>query len=130
LGLGCCAALSAVGWVETLIRTAHCRRPRALDLDTPITCDEFPFFATHQAVDLTLPDRSLVADVRLTPLAESSVQGNDTATFYRQCLDNTSGERFIVLPVPSWVAAGGPSFGFKVNQGGAGLCMKPRVTTP
>ena len=94
-------------------------------------CDEFPFFATNQAVDLTLPDRSLVADVRLTPLAESSVQGNDTSAFYRKCLNNyTDGERFVVLPVPSWVAAGAPSFGFKVNQGGASLCMPPKPSTP
>jgi hypothetical protein len=94
-------------------------------------CDEFPFFATNQAVDLTLPDRSLMADVRLTPLAESSVQGNDTSAFYRKCLNNyTDGERFVVLPVPSWVAAGGPSFGFKVNQGGASLCMQPKPSTP
>src|SRR6266545_1715082 len=96
------------------------------------TCDEFPFFTTNQAVDLTLPDKSLRADVRLTPTEEGGFQGNDLSTFYRQCLDNTDGKHFLVLPVPSWVAAGGPSFGFQVNQGGASLCMKPqpRVTTP
>ena len=96
------------------------------------TCDEFPFFTTNQAVDLTLPDKSLRADVRLTPSSEGSFQGNDLSTFYRQCLDNTDGKRFIVLPVPSWVAAGGPSFGFQVNQGGANVCMQPqlRATTP
>jgi hypothetical protein len=39
---------------------------------------------------------------------------------------------FIVLPVPSWVAAGGPSFGFQVNHGGADVRMepRPRATTP
>jgi hypothetical protein len=96
------------------------------------TCDEFPFFTTNQAVDLTLPDKSLRADVRLTPTSEGSFQGNDLSTFYRQCLDNTDGKRFIVLPVPSWIAAGGPSFGFQVNQGGADVCMQPqpRATTP
>src|SRR3989440_6370595 len=95
------------------------------------TCDEFPFFTTNQAVDLTLPDKSLRADVRLTPTEEGGFQGNDLSTLYRQCLDNTDGKHFIVLPVPSWVAAGGPSFGFQVNQGGASLCMKPQppVTT-
>jgi hypothetical protein len=56
------------------------------------------------------------------------LQGNDLSAFYRQCLDNTDGKRFIVLPVQSWVAAGGPSFGFEVNQGGASLCMEPDPT--
>jgi hypothetical protein len=41
------------------------------------TFDEFPFFTTNQAVDLTLPDKSLRADVRLTRTGEGSIQGND-----------------------------------------------------
>lgn len=51
-------------------------------------------------------------------------------TFCRPCLDSTDGKHVIVLPVSSWVAAGGSSFGFQVNQGGASLCMQPqpRVT--
>jgi hypothetical protein len=40
------------------------------------TCDEFPFFTTNQAVDLTLPDKSLRADVRLTPTEEGGFQVN------------------------------------------------------
>ena len=93
-------------------------------------CDEFPFFSTNQTVDLTLPDRSLVASVRPVPEAEQRPQGQDLAGFYRRCLDNKDGEHFIVLPIRSWVEAGGPSFGFKVNQGGASLCREPRPPTP
>lgn len=102
-------------------------RPNACDLQkSGEACDEFPFFTTNQAVNLTLADGSLVADVKPTPSDESNNQGDDMSTFYRQCLDFTSGRHFVVLPVPSWIAAGGPSFGFNVNQGGASLCMKPQ----
>ena len=38
----------------------------------------------------------------------------------------------MVLSVPSWVPAGGPGFGFQVNQDGGDVCMEPepRATTP
>jgi hypothetical protein len=85
------------------------------------TCDEFPFFATNQAVDLS----GTVADLRPVPTTESLPQARDISGFYQQC-DVDDGDHFIVLPVKPWVDAGGPSFGFRVNQGGASLCMPPR----
>lgn len=87
-----------------------------------LACDEFPFWVTNQAVNLS----GLVADVQPVPGTESSPQGNDISGFYRKC-DVDDGERFIVLPVKPWVAANGPSFGFTVNQGGASLCMTPEA---
>jgi hypothetical protein len=89
-------------------------------------CDEFPFFTTNQAVDLS----GTVADLKPVPGEEGPIQGTDTSGFYSQCSVN-DGDHFIVLPVKPWVDAGGPSFGFRVNQGGASLCMPPRarVTT-
>jgi chitodextrinase len=117
-------------------------RPNNCDSHVPgdrLVCDEFPFFTTNQAVDLTLPDKSLVADVKLVPgdrtdpqRNEGAAQGSDLAAFYENCLGGASGDgkRFIVLPVPSWVAAGGPSFGFHVNQGGASLCLPPTPPGP
>jgi hypothetical protein len=56
-------------------------------------------------------------------------QASDNSSFYRKCEVN-DGDRFLVLPIPSWVAAGGPSFGFRVDQGGTSICMKPEVPTP
>jgi hypothetical protein len=85
-------------------------------------CDEFPFWTTNQAVNLS----GTLADIRQVPGEENSIQGTDTSGFYSQCTVN-DGDHFIVLPVKSWVDAGGPSFGFRVNQGGASLCMPPRV---
>jgi hypothetical protein len=85
------------------------------------TCDEFPFWTTDQAVNLS----GIVADVLPVPTTESLPQANDLSGFYRQC-DVADGDRFIVLPVRPWVAAGGPSFGFRVSPGGASLCMPPR----
>ncbi|MBQ0981618.1 hypothetical protein [Micromonospora sp. M61] len=46
------------------------------------------------------------------------------SAFFRKC-DVADGERFIVLPVKPWVAANGPSFGFRVSEGGASMCMTP-----
>jgi hypothetical protein len=39
-------------------------------------------------------------------------------------------ERFIVLPVAPWIAAGGPSFGFRFTADGASICLAPTVPTP
>ncbi len=89
-------------------------------------CDEFPFFSTNQAVNLTLPDGSLVADLRPVPKAELFPQFQDLGGFYSQCRVH-EGDHFIVLPVKPWVEAEGPSFAFQVNQGGASLCLPPRA---
>jgi hypothetical protein len=90
------------------------------------TCDEFPFFSTNQAVNLTLPDGSLVASVKPVPRAEQFPQFQDLGGFYSQCRVHEN-DHFIVLPVKSWVEAGGPSFAFQVDQGGADLCLKTRA---
>ncbi|WP_247046073.1 fibronectin type III domain-containing protein [Arthrobacter rhizosphaerae] len=83
-------------------------------------CDEFPFWSTNQAVDLS----GIVASVEPVPKAEGSYQGTDLAQFYDQCsVDDT--DQFIVLPVKPWVDAGGPSFGFRVTSGAASLCLVP-----
>ena len=85
------------------------------------TCDEFPFWSSNQAVNLS----GLVADVTPVPTTESLPQASDIAGFYSQCNVNDN-ERFIVLPIKPWVDAGGPSFGFRVSDGGASICMAPR----
>jgi chitodextrinase len=83
-------------------------------------CDEFPFWVTNQAVNLS----GTLADIAPVPSTESSPQGSDISGFYRKC-KVADGQPFLVLPLPAWVAAGGPSFGFEVNQGGTELCMDP-----
>lgn len=89
------------------------------------TCDEFPFWSTNQAVNLS----GMTADLKLTPTAEGRNQGNDISAFYREC-QVSDNEKFIVLPVAPWIAAGGPSFGFRVTDDGASLCLAPSVPTP
>jgi hypothetical protein len=84
-------------------------------------CDEFPFFSTDQAVTLS----GVQADILPTPRTESNAQGNDLSQFYSQCKVNDT-DRFIVLPIGPWVAASGPSFGFRVSPGGTSLCLSPR----
>ncbi|WP_285472794.1 hypothetical protein [Actinoplanes sp. NBRC 101535] len=86
------------------------------------TCDEFPFWTTDQAVDLS----GQVASLQPVPTTESLPQASDLSAFYRKC-DVDDGDKFIVLPVKPWVAANGPSFGFRVSQGGASLCMTPQA---
>jgi hypothetical protein len=90
-----------------------------------MTCDEFPFWVTNQAVNLS----GLTASLKPTPVEEGRNQGNDISSFYRECEVN-DGERFIVLPVRPWIAAGGPSFGFRVTADGASICLAPSVPTP
>ncbi|MEU1601054.1 hypothetical protein ABZ468_52275 [Streptomyces sp. NPDC005708] len=87
------------------------------------TCDEFPFWATDQAVNLS----GVTADVRLVPSTESMPQARDIIGFENKCKVQDN-ERFIVLPVKPWVAANAPSFGFRVNSSGADLCMEPAGT--
>ena len=87
-------------------------------------CDELPFFTTDQAVVLS---RTL-ADIRPTPRTESNAQGNEMSQFYDQCEVN-DGDRFLVLPVKSWVETNGPSFGFRVDPGGTSLCLEPSLPT-
>jgi hypothetical protein len=84
-------------------------------------CDEFPFWTTDQAVDLS----GTRADLKAVPGAEASPQGTDFSGFIRGCTvaDN---ERFLILPIKPWVEANGPSFGFRVDQGGASLCREPK----
>ena len=84
-------------------------------------CDEFPFFSTNQAVDLS----GTLADLRVVPVAERDPQRDDLAGFYGKCKVKDT-DRFLILPLPAWIAAGGPSFGFQVNQGGTDLCMEPK----
>ncbi|RNI06157.1 hypothetical protein EEZ25_03120 [Micromonospora aurantiaca] len=96
-------------------------KPNACDVRVPgQTCDEFPFWSTDQAVDLT----GQVASLKLVSTAESLPQANDINAFYGKCKvsDKT---KFVVLPVKPWVEAGGPSFAFKLSGGGASLCMTP-----
>jgi hypothetical protein len=85
-------------------------------------CDEFPFFSTNQAVDLS----GTLADLRVVPIAERDPQRDDLSGFYGKCKVKDT-DRFLILPLPAWVAAGGPSFGFQVNQGGTDLCMEPKT---
>lgn len=91
------------------------------------TCDEFPFWSTDQAVNLS----GMTADLKLTPTSEGRNQGNDISAFYGKCRVADK-EKFIVLPVAPWIAAGGPSFGFRVTDDGASLCLAPTApaTTP
>ncbi len=84
-------------------------------------CDEFPFWVTNQAVNLSGERASL----KPVPPSESSPQGTEMSAFFRKC-EVADGERFIVLPVKPWVAANGPSFGFRVSEGGASMCMSPK----
>jgi hypothetical protein len=85
-------------------------------------CDEFPFWSTNQAVNLS----GQVADLQPVPPGESSAQGTDLSQFYSQChVDDDDG--FMVLPLQAWVAANGPSFGFEVTEGGASMCLTPTL---
>lgn len=111
------------GWFDTTTFKPNDCNPRPAG--RPV-CDEFPFFSTNQAVNLTLSDGSLVASLKPVPKAEMFPQFQDLGGFYSQCRVH-EGDHFIVLPVKSWVEAGGPSFAFQVNQGGADLCLKPRT---
>jgi hypothetical protein len=92
-----------------------------------MVCDEFPFWTTNQAVNLS----GELASLKPVPEDEGTHQGTDLSGFYRSCLDNfTDGKPFIVLPIPTWIAADGPSFGFKVSAGGASICRAPRPPAP
>lgn len=84
------------------------------------TCDEFPFWATNQAVTLS----GVRADLQPVPNKESRPQATDISGFYGKCKVKDT-DRFLVLPVQTWVAANGPSFGFRVTPGGADVCMEP-----
>jgi hypothetical protein len=88
------------------------------------TCDEFPFWATDQAVDLS----GTLADLRVVPNSERDPQRDDIAGFYGKCKVKDT-ERFLILPMPAWVAANGPSFGFRVDPDGTSLCMEPKPAT-
>lgn len=83
-------------------------------------CDEFPFWRTNQAVDLT----GIVASLKSVPAAEAVPQRDDINQFYRECKVKDT-DRFIVLPVKPWVEANAPSFGFRVTPTGASVCMAP-----
>jgi len=102
------------GWYDTAafnppVMSNPCNgRPPALPV-----CDEFPFWTTNQAVNLS----GTLADLEPVPGTESSPQGSDLSGFYRKCKVD-DGDRFLILPVKPWVDAGGPSFGFRVDQGG------------
>lgn len=101
-------------WYNTLFKPNDC------DHRAGKTCDEFPFWTTNQAVNLS----GMVASLKPVPGAETNPQRDDVGGFYSKCrVDDT--HRFIVLPVKPWVEAGGPSFGFRVTKSGASLCMAP-----
>jgi hypothetical protein len=106
------------GWFDTRAFKPNDCDPRPLG--RPV-CDEFPFWSTNQAVNLS----GTIASLKPVPLSEAAPQGNDIAQFYRQCKVKNS-DRFIVLPLKPWVAANGPSFGFKVTPGGTSLCLVPK----
>ena len=61
--------------------------------------------------------------------AETRPQANDISAFYGKC-QVANNERFIVLPVAPWIAVGGPSFGFRVTDDGASLCMAHSAPAP
>ncbi|MGW1024212.1 fibronectin type III domain-containing protein [Streptomyces sp. NPDC002577] len=103
------------GWFDTAQF-----QPNACTGRVAKVCDEFPFWTTDQAVNLSGP----TASMKPVPLAEAGPQGSDISGFYRKCKVKDT-EKFIVLPLKSWVQAGAPSFGFRVNGSGANLCMKP-----
>ncbi|MFF4229705.1 fibronectin type III domain-containing protein [Streptomyces sp. NPDC001820] len=86
------------------------------------TCDEFPFWATDQAVDLS----GLTASLKPVPNSESLPQAHDLSAFYGKCRVKDT-DKFIVLPIKPWVEANGPSFGFRINPGGTDLCMEPKA---
>jgi hypothetical protein len=86
------------------------------------TCDEFPFWTTSQAVNLS----GTTASVKPVPIIESSPQGSDISAFTRKC-EVADEDNFIVLPIDPWVEAGGPSFGFRVDEDGTTVCMKPEL---
>lgn len=91
-------------------------------------CDEFPFWTTNQAVDLTNKPANppggngVVASRHPVPKSEASPQGVDLAGFYRECTVGEA-ESFVVLPIEGWVAAEGTSFGFEVTDNGTSLCL-------
>ncbi|MEU1744738.1 fibronectin type III domain-containing protein [Micromonospora arida] len=115
-------AATSRGYSRGWFNTAQFK-PNACDVRVPgQTCDEFPFWSTDQAVDLT----GQVADLKLVPTTESLPQARDINSFYGKC-KVTNETRFVVLPVKPWVEAGGPSFAFKVSGGGASLCMTPKA---
>ena len=87
-----------------------------------LTCDEYPFWSTNQAVNLS----GQVASLKPVSNAESLPQANDLSGFYRKCRVSNN-QRFIVLPVKPWVEAGGPSFAFRVSPSGASVCMAPGI---
>ncbi|WP_030545832.1 fibronectin type III domain-containing protein [Streptomyces albus] len=103
------------GWFNTLAF-----RPNACDNRGGQVCDEFPFWATDQAVNLS----GLTADLKPVPRREANPQGNDISVFHSKCKVK-NGEKFMVLPLKSWVSAGAPSFGIRVNGSGASVCMQP-----
>jgi hypothetical protein len=117
-------------YMDPQFQTNACTNPTPGVIRTPgKICDEFPFWVTNQAVDLSQAVNGVkpVADVKLVPSTEMRPQGSDISSFYRKCtVDDT--EKFIVLPVQSWVAAGGPSFGFRLEEGSASTCMVPSTS--
>jgi hypothetical protein len=85
-------------------------------------CDEFPFWATDQAVNLS----GQVADLKSVPNTESLPQGRDISHFSSKCKVGDN-DRYVVLPFKPWVDAGGPSFGFKVEPGSVNVCLPPTL---
>ena len=84
-------------------------------------CDEFPFWTTESAVNLS----GVRASLRLAPVSESLPQAWDTSAFYRRCLDNYStGNRFLVFAAPaSYRALALPSLGFDWTNGVLTECL-------
>ncbi|MEU4428031.1 fibronectin type III domain-containing protein [Actinoplanes sp. NPDC024001] len=119
------AKARAKGYSHRWFRTLQFRPNACEPFPRGKTCDEFPFWTTDQAVDLS----GQTADVKLVPTTESGPQGNDVGGFYVKC-DVDDEDKFVVLPVKPWVDAGGPSFGFKLSGGGVSLCMPPSPPAP
>jgi hypothetical protein len=85
-------------------------------------CDEFPFWASDQAVDLS----GQVADLKSVPNTESLPQARDISHFSSKCKVDDN-DKYVVLPFKPWVDAGGPSFGFKVERGSVNVCLPPTL---
>jgi hypothetical protein len=120
------AAAAGKEYDHTWYNTVEKFKPNECDLNNNLTtCDEFPFFSTNQAVDLT----GTRASLKLVPREEQDPQMWDIGGFYGKCRVKDGGN-FIVLPVKPWVEAKGPSFAFKVEAGGTSLCMAPKRPEP
>lgn len=105
------------GWYDLRFMPNACT-----DRPSTTVCDEFPFRSTDQAGNLS----GRLASLRPVPGPEGSIQGTDLKQFYEQCR-LADGEEFLIVPIPTWIEAGGPSFAVEVNAQGTTPCLTPTV---